>query len=271
VHNWPHLPGSLAGGEQVILNLVTNGGEGISVDKSEVGEENTHEDGAPEELIDGNLREDGNGISTGDFFVEPVVKVVSRGAVVDESEERESGKTLVINGSSGNEDLMIMTEGTSNGFDDEDKTLKTMTSALIGTLYLYLSHVQTHLSKQITKEPSNKRSKSLHGDGILVEGIGISLKPGDSSSPSNGRISEKRAQFGHVLLSEGRLVGDKGRLAESLGLRDDGSDAKGLCRKAGGDDYGTEELHGCFVCSQQEKCQMQMSASVGRLDVRFLI
>ena len=87
MHNWPHFPRSLTGGEQVILDLVTNGGEGISVDKSEVGEENTHEDGAPEELIDGNLREDGDGISSGDFIVEPVVEVVSRGAVVDESEE----------------------------------------------------------------------------------------------------------------------------------------------------------------------------------------
>lgn len=110
MHQRPHLPRSLAGGEQVILDLITNGGEGISVDKSEVGEENTHEDWAPEELIDGNLREDRDGISSGDLFVEPIVEVVSRGAVVDESEERESGKTLVINGSSSNEDLIAMIE-----------------------------------------------------------------------------------------------------------------------------------------------------------------
>jgi hypothetical protein len=134
--------------------------------------------------------------------------------------------------------------------------------------FVCLSHVQTHLSKQISKEPPNKRSKSLHGDGILVEGIRISLKPRDSSSPSNGRISEKRAQFGHVLLSERRLVGDKGRLDESLGLRDYGSDAKGLCRKAGGDDYGTEELHDCIDCFQQEKCQAD--GRLGGLDVRLL-
>jgi len=48
-------------------------------------------------------------------------------------------------------------------------------------------------------------------------------------------------------LSERRLAGDKGRLAESLGLRDDGGDAEGLCREAGGDDNGTEELHGCLM------------------------
>ena len=114
MHRRPHLPRSLAGGEQVILNLVTNGGEGISVDKSKVGEENTHEDWAPEELIDGNLREDRDSISSGNFFVEPVVEVMSRGAVVDESEERKSGKTLVINGSSSNEDLMAMIVATSS-------------------------------------------------------------------------------------------------------------------------------------------------------------
>ena len=87
MNHGPYFPRSLAGGEQVILDLVTNGGEGISVDKSEVGEENTHEDGAPEKLIDGNLSENRDGISSGDFFIKPVVEVMSRGAVVDESEE----------------------------------------------------------------------------------------------------------------------------------------------------------------------------------------
>ena len=110
VHHRPNLPRSLAGCEQVILNLVANGGEGISVDKSKVGEENTHEDWAPEELINGNLRENRDSISSGNFFVEPVVEVVARGAMVDESEERESGKTLVINGSSSNEDLIAMSD-----------------------------------------------------------------------------------------------------------------------------------------------------------------
>ncbi len=122
-------------------------------------------------------------------------------------------------------------------------------------------HVRTHLRKQISKKPSNKRSKSLHSDGLLVEGLGISLKTRNSSSPSDGRISEKRAHFGHILLSERRLVGDKGRLAKSLGLRYDGGNAEGLCRKAGGDDNGAEELHGClfvydnFLYLWKEKCQ----------------
>jgi hypothetical protein len=51
-------------------------------------------------------------------------------------------------------------------------------------------------------------------------------------------------------------------------LRDYGSDAKGLCRKAGGDDYGTEELHDCIDCFQQEKCQAD--GRLGGLDVRLL-
>ena len=123
MHHWPHLPRSLASGEQVILDFVTNGGEGISVDKSEVGEENTHEDWTPDDLIDGNLREDRDGISSWDFVVEPVVEVVSRRAVVDETEERKSGKTLVINGSSSNEDLMTMVEATNFTFSTKIKTM----------------------------------------------------------------------------------------------------------------------------------------------------
>ena len=132
-----------------------------------------------------------------------------------------------------------------------------------------LSHVQTHLSKQISKKPSNKRSKSLHGDWFLVKGLGISLETRDSSSPSDGRISEKRAQFGHILLSERRLVGDKSRLAKSLGLRDDGGNAKGLSRKAGGDDNGAEELHGCCWYFYEERSVRQMSASTARCLMAF--
>jgi hypothetical protein len=106
VHNWPHLPRTLACSEQVILDLISNDGERISVDETEVGEEDAHEDGTPEELIDGNLREDGDGISSWDLLVEPVVEVVTRGAVVDESEKGEGGKALVIDGASSDEDLM---------------------------------------------------------------------------------------------------------------------------------------------------------------------
>jgi hypothetical protein len=125
MNNGPNLPRSLACGEQVILDLVTNGGEGIPVNKSEVGEEDTHEDWAPEELINGNLSEDWGGISSGDFIVEPVVEVMSRGAMVDESEERKGRKTLVIDGSSSNEDLKIREKRHARDGDEDEVKLKT--------------------------------------------------------------------------------------------------------------------------------------------------
>lgn len=101
----PHFPRSLAGGQEVVLDLVSNSSERISIDEAEVGEENAHEDWAPEELINGNLSEDGNGICSGDLFIKPVVEVVSRRPVVNESEKGEGGKTFVVDGSSRNEEL----------------------------------------------------------------------------------------------------------------------------------------------------------------------
>lgn len=113
VHQRPHLPRSLAGGQEVVLDLAADGREGISVDEAEVGEEHAHEDGAPEELIDGDLREDGGGVGSGDLLIEPVVEVVSGGAVVDESEERQGREALVVDGSSGNEELRCRIHSTS--------------------------------------------------------------------------------------------------------------------------------------------------------------
>jgi hypothetical protein len=106
VHDRPHLPRSLACSKQVILDLISDDREGIAIDETEVGEEDTHEDGAPEELINGNLCEDGDGIGSGDLFVKPVVEVVTRGAMVDESEEGEGCEAFVVNGTSSDEDLM---------------------------------------------------------------------------------------------------------------------------------------------------------------------
>jgi hypothetical protein len=100
----------LAGSQKVVLDLVTDGIQGISVDKAKVSEEDTHEDGAPEELINGNLGEDGNGVSPRDLLIEPVVEVMSRGTVVDETEERESCETFPINGASSNKDLRDVNE-----------------------------------------------------------------------------------------------------------------------------------------------------------------
>ena len=53
--NGPYLLQTLARCEQVTLDLIPNGGEGVTVHEPEVREENSHEQGAPQDLIDGNL------------------------------------------------------------------------------------------------------------------------------------------------------------------------------------------------------------------------
>ena len=105
VDDGPDLPGSLAGGEQVALELVANDCERIAVDEAEVGEEDGHEEGAPEDLIDTNLAEDSLGIGSLDLGVEPVVEVVAGGSVVDETKDGEGDEALHVEGSSGDEDL----------------------------------------------------------------------------------------------------------------------------------------------------------------------
>jgi len=57
-------------------------------------------------LINCNLGKYGCGISSGDLLIEPIVEIVSRGAVVDESEEGEGGKALIVDWSSSDEDLV---------------------------------------------------------------------------------------------------------------------------------------------------------------------
>lgn len=106
VDHWPHLPGSLAGSQKIILDLASDGRQGISIDKAEVCEEDAHEDRAPEELINGNLGKYWDGIRAWNLTIKPIVKVVSRWAVVDESKEREGSKTLVVDGTSSDEDLL---------------------------------------------------------------------------------------------------------------------------------------------------------------------
>lgn len=163
VHNRPNLPGSLASSQEVSPDLSSNGSQGISVDKTKIGEEDAHEDGAPDNLIDSDLGEDGDSIRSGELLIEKVVEVVSRGAVVDESKESKGGKALIVDGSTGDEEL----------------------------------------SEQITKEPTNKRGKSLHSNGLLIQSIRISLKSGDSSTSRDGRVAEQGANFSRMLLSEG--------------------------------------------------------------------
>lgn len=86
VDEGPDLPGPLAGAEEVVLDLGGDGSDTVAVDEAKVGEEDGHEDGAPEDLIDGDLGEDGLGVGSLDLGIEPVVEVVARGSVVDKTE-----------------------------------------------------------------------------------------------------------------------------------------------------------------------------------------
>ena len=53
--------------EEVALDFVSDGGEGISINKAKVGEEARHKDWAPEELVDGHLSEDGLSVGSRDL------------------------------------------------------------------------------------------------------------------------------------------------------------------------------------------------------------
>ena len=87
VDEGPDLPASLARGEEVVLDLGGDGSDAVAVDEAKVGEEDGHEDGAPEDLVDGDLGEDGLGVGSLDLGIKPVVEVVARGSVVDKTED----------------------------------------------------------------------------------------------------------------------------------------------------------------------------------------
>lgn len=108
VHNGPDLPGTLDGSEEIALDLVANGGERVAVDETQVSKEDRHEDRAPEELVNGDLERNVLGLRSFDLLVEPVVKVVSRRAVVDETKDGESDETLHVERSAANEKLAII-------------------------------------------------------------------------------------------------------------------------------------------------------------------
>ena len=105
VHNGPDLPGTLAGREKIVLDLVANDGQGVAVDQSQVGEEDRHEARAPKNLVNCNLESHILGFLSFDLAVEPVVKVVSRRTVVDESKDREGKETLHVEGSPTDKEL----------------------------------------------------------------------------------------------------------------------------------------------------------------------
>ena len=59
----------------------------------------------PEDLVNSNLQGNILSFSSGDLGVKPVVEVVSRGSVVDETKEGKRQETLHVEGSSRNEEL----------------------------------------------------------------------------------------------------------------------------------------------------------------------
>ena len=105
MHQGPDLPGSLTGGEQVILDLVANGGKGISIAQAQVGEKDSHKEGAPQGLVNKDLEGDNLARSTFDFAVQPVVKVVTRGTVVQETKGRQGDESLHVKRSTTDKDL----------------------------------------------------------------------------------------------------------------------------------------------------------------------
>lgn len=138
----PNLPRSLHGSEQIVLDLVSNHVEGVTIDETEVGEEDAHEDGAPADLVDGYLGGNGYSVSSLDFGVEPVVKVVAGGSVVDESEDGEGYETLDVECS----------------LDDEE------------------------LSKKISEEETNSRSACLSSDRVGIKSLIVCSPSRNSSS-----------------------------------------------------------------------------------------
>jgi len=105
VHNGPDLPRSLAGSKQIVLDLIANHGKRISIADSQVSEEDRHKERAPDKLIECNLCKDVLGLGSLNLFVQPVVEIVSRRSMVQETESRQSNETLPVEGSSSDEDL----------------------------------------------------------------------------------------------------------------------------------------------------------------------
>mmetsp|Transcript_16125 Transcript_16125/g.33382 ORF Transcript_16125/g.33382 Transcript_16125/m.33382 type:complete len:259 (+) Transcript_16125:317-1093(+) len=182
----PDLPRSLAGGEEIVLDLVSDGTHGVSVDQSQVGEEDSHKDGAPNGLVNGDLG--GNNLSSGsgDLLIQPVVEEMSRRTVPDETKEGERRESLPVNGSSNNEELC----------------------------------------QQISKGPSDERSHGLGDDRLLVQSIIVGSPSRDSTSSDRSRVTEKGAIDGLLVegrrLDQSTLSGKRRIRAHTKGLSSKG-------------------------------------------------
>ena len=102
----PNLPRSLYSSKQITLDFVSNCSKRVSIDKTKVCKEYTHEDWTPKDLVDCYFCRNGSSICSLDFGVEPVVKVVSGWSVVDESEYGEGYKSLDVKSRLYNEELV---------------------------------------------------------------------------------------------------------------------------------------------------------------------
>lgn len=85
VDKGPDLPASLACSQEILLDLLTDDSERVSVYQTEVGEEDSHKDRAPYDLINANLQGNVLGTSSFDLVVQPVVEEVSRGSVREDA------------------------------------------------------------------------------------------------------------------------------------------------------------------------------------------
>lgn len=106
VNNGPYFPRSLAGCEEITLDLVDDGREGIAVDQSQVSEEDSHENRAPDKLINSNLQGNMLGFFSLDLLVKPVVEKVARRTMVNETKDTEGDESLHVEWSTADEDLL---------------------------------------------------------------------------------------------------------------------------------------------------------------------
>ena len=105
VHNGPDLPRSLTSRKKIFLDFIDNHRKRVTVDQTQVGEENSHKDGTPEQLVHTDLKGDMLGFSSFNLPVQPVVEVVSRRTVIDEPEDSERDESLHIERSATDEKL----------------------------------------------------------------------------------------------------------------------------------------------------------------------
>jgi hypothetical protein len=252
----PDLPGSLAGGEKVTLDLVSDDAERVAVDKSEVSEKDGHEDGAPKNLVNGHLCGNRYCVSSRDLGINPVVEIVTRGPMIEETKGRERNKSLPLERSARNEDLEIVCKK-EIGLKIEKKTFVRISLRQKSKLKIHESAppvsfpsrgnvgFSPYLCQEVTESPSNERCEGLGGDRTLIQCPVVGCPSRNGTSTNDCRITEEWA-LNCGILPQGRL--DDSRRRWTTSLRESGvvSDAKGTHTQCGGNNKETKELHGHF-------------------------